>query len=92
MPSLNLRNVLRRDSNRPTFRKRAAILKAAAARVIHGVPSPLGATNPVLSALEVEFKDAIAELTKADDAIGRAYEAQDEPLMPAALLPKRIDL
>lgn len=34
MPSLNLRNPLRRDPNRPTLKQRAATLKATAARLI----------------------------------------------------------
>lgn len=34
MPSLNLRNPLRRDPNRPTLKQRAAALKATAARLI----------------------------------------------------------
>jgi hypothetical protein len=91
VPSLNLRNPFRRDNSRPPLRQRAAILKAAAARVIRGEPSPLGTVNPVLVALEAEFQAATVAFTEADDEVGAAYERYIEPTMPDALWPRNDD-
>ncbi|AWB26178.1 hypothetical protein DA075_35495 (plasmid) [Methylobacterium currus] len=44
MPSLNLRNVLRRNPDRPTLRQRAAALKAAAGKVIRR-PKPVAVAS-----------------------------------------------
>lgn len=46
MPSLNLRNPLRRDPSRPTLRDRAAALRASAARLIQPRPAAPIADEP----------------------------------------------
>ncbi|GJD66597.1 hypothetical protein [Methylobacterium frigidaeris] len=91
MPSLNLRNPFRRDGSSQPLRQRAAILKAAAARVIRREPSPLGAANPVLAALEAEFQAANAALSEADAALGEVQAPFEEPDRPKALEPQRRD-
>lgn len=91
MPTINLRNPFRRDGTRPPLRQRAASLKAAAARAIRGeAPSP-GTADPALIALEAEFWAATAAFNEVDTAIGVAYDAYEEPPMPAALRVSRLD-
>ncbi|MBK3400052.1 hypothetical protein [Methylobacterium ajmalii] len=57
MPSLNLRNVLRRNPDRPSLRQRAAALKAAAAKAIRR-PNPEDAAGAA-PAETWEFLDTI---------------------------------
>lgn len=91
MPSLNLRNPFRRDGTRQPLRQRATNLKAAAARVIRGEPSPLGAASPVLAALEAEFRVATAVLDEADRALVEVQAPFEDPVRPAALMPQQRD-
>ncbi|ACK86466.1 hypothetical protein [Methylorubrum extorquens] len=78
MPSLNLRNPLKRDPNRPTLKQRAVALKARAGRVLRR-PAPVEApalatgANPRLAALVAQCQEARRKLN--DPAIPDGPEA-----------------
>ncbi|MCP2083965.1 UNVERIFIED_ORG: hypothetical protein J2W74_005230 [Methylorubrum zatmanii] len=82
MPSLNLRNPLRRDPNRPTLKQRAAAIKATAGRVmrrraIEVAPAAPGA-DPRLTAMVADLLEARRKLNDPSVPDGPEADALGE--------------
>ena len=74
MPSLNLRNPLRRDPNRPTLKQRAAAIKATAGRVMRRRAVEVApSADPRLTAMVAELLEARRKLN--DPAVPDGPEA-----------------
>lgn len=82
MPSLNLRNALKRDPNRPTLKQRAAALKATAGRVLKRRPvevtPAVTSANPRLVAMIADMMETRRKLNDSSVPDGPAADALSE--------------
>ena len=84
MPSLNLRNALKRNPNRPTLKQRAAALKANAARVLRRPSPPVSVSAPGSPEAVTAFHAACSEFdrrTHLSDAEYERLRIGDSPLL-----------